>query len=758
MSALSINVRYRPVRIGFCVKDGDMDGLRTAMRNCHALWGGRYNPIITIGDDAAARQRVSLFRADCLLPATIDEPTREFIKSYRYLSNPTHSDEVFFGDTGHRHPNYLDVLHPMRRLHREHFRSAIARDFTIDIHSWEATDPLADVMLAVFGGVPEPDITGVDYAKVMLEDLQATAVAITQTDPLPSWDRKKITLGAFCALNLREHYSTRHSRSGAGVFVGSATSFGDLVTFWNLRATGAQVVFYDPEQAVRMDVRRDAWIAVLDKNGDGTFQRERPSAWHDRANDIDKAWVPKGWVLHALDEHSWNGLNLSAPNMFFAEGRTLGSLDEASNGAPRLTFQLPDKGLEEERPSFRQNLVATIEPTIGLRANELWTLSTPDIPELNEYYGRNCYFEWNRARAEPTGLGVIVTAERSDLSLSALRVSDLFAQIFGAFGIAAEPSAPGLIANRLIQQMGDIQGCRVFKIAGVRTLIEDHKPDQTFRAGAATKTIFGEGTASPLDSYKLHIEARPPGKGLKATDVFSFLLRKRVFRAGLEFACPSCQLSFWASLDNARAHMTCEYCGDEFDVTPMLKDRDWAYRRSGLFGRNDHQEGAIPVVLTLQQLDTVTHSKLYSTAMKLTPSGAAIDACETDLVFYAGTSPRGKIQIAIGECKTREAITQADVDNLRKVAEAFPSDRFDVFIIFAKLAPFSAEEVALARGVNGKYQDRLILLTDKELEPYFVYERSEAALGSRVHAVSMEDLMQTTHRLYPEPDAAVERA
>ena len=57
MSAASINVRYRPVRIGFCVKDGDMDALRAAMRNCHALWGGRYNPIIVMGDEAAARQR-----------------------------------------------------------------------------------------------------------------------------------------------------------------------------------------------------------------------------------------------------------------------------------------------------------------------------------------------------------------------------------------------------------------------------------------------------------------------------------------------------------------------------------------------------------------------------------------------------------------------------------------------------------------------------------------------------------------------------
>jgi hypothetical protein len=200
--------------------------------------------------------------------------------------------------------------------------------------------------------------------------------------------------------------------------------------------------------------------------------------------------------------------------------------------------------------------------------------------------------------------------------------------------------------------------------------------------------------------------------------------------------------------------MTCEYCGDAFDATPLLRDRDWAYRRSGLFGRNDHQQGSIPVVMTLQQLDTVTHSGLYTTAMNLTPSGAAIDKCETDFVFLTGRSPDGRIQIAIGECKTQDSITSADVSNLRKVAEAFPSDRFEVFVIFAKLAPFTPTEIALARGVNDKNHRRLILLTERELEPYFVYERSKDTLGGDVHAVSLEDMARTTARLYPELPAA----
>jgi hypothetical protein len=41
----------------------------------------------------------------------------------------------------------------------------------------------------------------------------------------------------------------------------------------------------------------------------------------------------------------------------------------------------------------------------------------------------------------------------------------------------------------------------------------------------------------------------------------------------------------------AKSSTTCPYCGFECNVLPQLRDRNWAYRRSGLFGRKDHQCG-----------------------------------------------------------------------------------------------------------------------------------------------------------------------
>src|SRR5215469_10321072 len=65
--------------------------------------------------------------------------------------------------------------------------------------------------------------------------------------------------------------------------------------------------------------------------------------------------------------------------------------------------------------------------------------------------------------------------------------------------------SPCLVSARLIDQMGGLQGCRVFKIAGVRTLIKKHSPASSFERTEAI-TVIGNNdpaTYAPrFDRYK----------------------------------------------------------------------------------------------------------------------------------------------------------------------------------------------------------------------------------------------------------------
>lgn len=221
-----------------------------------------------------------------------------------------------------------------------------------------------------------------------------------------------------------------------------------------------------------------------------------------------------------------------------------------------------------------------------------------------------------------------------------------------------------------------------------------------------------------------------------------------MFRAGLEFVCPNCQLAFWVSLDSAKALLLCEYCETEFNAVPLLRDRDWRYRRSGLFGRDDHQAGGIPVALTLQQLDANLRGKMlaWTTSMNLDPAGTEIDKCETDFVLLT-QSYDGQIQIVIGECKSAGGeISAADVEHLTKVANAFEGSPIEPFLVFSKLSDFTTAEIEDCRLAQAKERKRAVLLSRHELEPYHIYERFKKSPPLR--GSTLEDLAEATERLY----------
>lgn len=69
--------------------------------------------------------------------------------------------------------------------------------------------------------------------------------------------------------------------------------------------------------------------------------------------------------------------------------------------------------------------------------------------------------------------------------------------------------------------------------------------------------------------------------------------------------------------------------------------------------------------------------------MTLKSKDPKILACETDFVVVVEAPRDHRIQIVIGEAKTRQPVTANDVGKLTAIADAFPTDRFDVFVVFA---------------------------------------------------------------------------
>src|SRR5436190_22972563 len=122
MGPINLQVRYRPVRIGWCVREGNLEEFRNALRLTHTLWGGRFNPIIPLGDPELARLLIKVFRVDCLYCLSESPEGSAILADFKHLFWPSFDKELFVDGGQGRLATFLDISHPVRHIHKEHIK------------------------------------------------------------------------------------------------------------------------------------------------------------------------------------------------------------------------------------------------------------------------------------------------------------------------------------------------------------------------------------------------------------------------------------------------------------------------------------------------------------------------------------------------------------------------------------------------------------------------------------------------------------
>jgi hypothetical protein len=752
---------YRPVRIGWVISGRDVQDLVTAATWNTCLWGGGHNCIIPAHDIALADNLMECFGVDVLLPVKADEAANSYIDRFPHLRHHRWLNSIF----ERRGCEFADIRHPLRRIVEHQDTDTRSR---MKIPVWEDIDPLHALLTLLFGRYPAPDAHIIDYKGGIQNEFGPGVIPIAPTDDLPF-----SLLEIASPLGLTSYDLTRkrdHRRwLGPGVIVGSVSDFDALAMFWNLRAAGAQLIYYDQAHSARLKGFANAYLAKLRSPHLGT--PARVCVWIRRDCDpTDNSWRPDlelGDLAISLrdgrGETLWNGMNVEPNKPHFSGGhRDVVPSYAETEGKASASFALPDRPFnDEDVQALTQKFAVIVDASQFGGPDAELTFDTPFMPHLNRFYGRNFYRDFDAARSQlghldSGALAIITEISTQQLSVNAFRVFDWMKAFFQLCRIEITRSEAGLRCSRLIAQLGGLQDCRVLKIRGVRTLLRKYGVDQSFtRSGAqeAIRDVDPATNAVGFDEFKnLYIEFREQG-GLKADDVFRYLLQRRVFRVGLEFTCPNCRLPSWIHLDDVKTRSTCGYCDYVYDVTPQLKDRDWRYRRSGIFGREDEQLGGVPVALTLQQLASSLHQRfmMYSAAMNFRSAGAAIEPCESDYVGVVSGAlgmSESPVQIVFGEAKTEGSFDAHDVRKLGALADAVPRNLAQAYILFSKTGTFSPGEIAMAKTLNTEYTRRVILWSRDELEPFYPYERSQTKLGERSTAGTLTDMANVTQRLY----------
>src|SRR5262249_3373476 len=142
---------------------------------------------------------------------------------------------------------------------------------------------------------------------------------------------------------------------GPGVVLGSVSDFEALAMFWNLRAAGAQLIFYDQAHSGRLRSFANAYLGKLRSPRLGASARV--SLWTRRDRDpTDASWRPDlelGDLPISLcdgrGDALWNGMNIEPSKPHFSGWhRDVVPSYAETDGKANASFALPDRPFNDE--------------------------------------------------------------------------------------------------------------------------------------------------------------------------------------------------------------------------------------------------------------------------------------------------------------------------------------------------------------------------------------------------------------------------
>ena len=233
MKSRYINVKTKPIRIGWCIQQDDYESLKTALELNHTLWGGRFNPIIPIGKDTNENNLIEKFNVDVLHNINENEEVSTYINQFEYLKIPFPV-------------NYLDISHPSTKIQIDKLDTLQPHFYT-----WSDEDPLSLILLASVGSYPEDK----NYTTLFKSIPNYKEEVLKENNPLP------LNLhNVFLPFHLSSYYIKGDKNESFGFYLGDSNDFDDLINFWNLRAADNNIWFYDPKHKNRLDNFKQSFI------------------------------------------------------------------------------------------------------------------------------------------------------------------------------------------------------------------------------------------------------------------------------------------------------------------------------------------------------------------------------------------------------------------------------------------------------------------------------------------------------------------
>ncbi len=728
----TVDIRLRPIKLAFLVSPRDSRSLLQAIEINSLLWGGVFNPIIPFysrkpklwGDKfskhitgkSIVEGYIKAFDPDFIVPIGELNINGYLIPKEKIIK----PSEIISGIKDDGTPRYgIGIFEILRNLYKKEVKFVRKEPLQILFPQINSQNKL--FLSSFFGVLPKAidDIVIKNFDQLLdIDRSQATIHDYTN-----NFSRKKLFPRRLTMMDINPMRVNSHN-DGQCLFLMDAINLLDVIDYWNLRASGWNVIPI-AKQISSSDIAKS--IALKFIEGNFVPYRHNPDMFHSttilKSRNISEPELKD--FAQSLKVPKHDGPRKFKYSMQHWYPRIWDSWARENDGVGCCKLEVKEEQHDLQTMPDRIS-IKTIDPDFASRfgghgkfrfANEIdiriygdegepYAEVIPDgIEGIAHSIGATGFRNW---RISNEGLVYLSTHKKWKMSLSPPLAETILIAWLKSKNWIVTISSPGLVAKQMLKQLGGSWGISILTRPRLLKLLNKMSEGKSLLNNA----FWGEvRKISNEDKFN------PDPKGL-----LKQLTELKIFRLGVKIQCPICQQHSWHTLSEFDYKTKCPICLNKFDIPSHSPDDiKWAYRSFGPFSLPKQAFGVYTVLLTYnffsRVLDGATTPLMSFLAKK---NNIEIEA-DLALFFQESRFGKSKRELIFSECKTFNRFEKKDIERMKIISKEFPGS----VIVFSTLnSSLTQKEKRLLKPLvnqgrklrkEGRTSNPVLVLTSTEL-------------------------------------------
>jgi len=694
---ITIDKKLRPIRFAFLVKKDDNRTLREVFKINTCLWGGVYNPIIPYFKKTPPNWEDRRFRhppASSIIKGYLDsfDPDYLVVKDKQKIAGSLFDKErlLSFDDVMNSKDEEpisygVDVTDLYWHLYDKDFK--FERRHPIKVFCPKPSREISLLSACSFGDFPDKKEMGY-VKKNYCHCFNAKDLLIKPNNFLECFLNEGVSPMRITRAELKA--SPRGWRADASIFFMDATSWLDIVDYWNLRAVGRDVLPLPKQYA-------DHYIDLVNgiiKHNYVPYRHNKDMMHHttficSRSSSMDEMqafskkltspgdhayslqhWYPRMWDEWAKDKDHVELCSIVAKE----ESEEI-SLDDDYARFKDISPSFVDRYGGGGKPRWMN----TLKLKDFYKRYDCPTVLPRNLKDAYRLFGAHSFH-----KAWVSNEGINIPCEHYEWSHffeipSSLKV---FESWFKEQGYDIDLSGAGRILLKIIDSVGGIHGARAFQDEEIVKLLNDmsHAAVETEVEGPAEGEIKSKVRAKtvPVKKWQDLLQRISIANSPEIAERrLKNLLDYKILKGGVTLQCPECAQRTWYSLDDLSDMVVCERCLEKFDfpIVRPISENNWHLRTIGPFSVENYAQGGYCVALSLEFFGGHGLSNEMTWIPSFILKAKEEKPLEADFGMFLSEGRMDEIKaplIIFGECKSFNEFTKADVSRMSKIAEKFP--------------------------------------------------------------------------------------